>query len=482
LSSTESPIIDLGARTPLLEISGPAANANAGSLITTTIGDLDGDNLPELLINAPGFEVSNDIVGVTYLITSTRIADAIASDRRIDLADALGNGDGVQFRTNDRTSPLSEAVSIGDLSGDGLPELAFCSPLSAVNGQVEVGRAYIVFSEAIADAIATTGTLNLSETLGNGDGVRLDGENRFDRACMTAAALGDVDNDGLTDLGIGAAFFGIPDTGGTGRVYLVYGSAIKDAADTSGVIDLSTLVADDRGATYTGGSGFERTGTSLGAVGDYNNDGFDDFFISADREATQDQSESYLILGGDRPLNRSRRSIELADLNVTAQLLELRSPAQTTTPLADIVPAATTADLDGDGNLDPVFAVDLIDTASDALGAVYMIDAGQRLTGSGVVDLDNLSPSAPNNDGVLIIEAIDSNDVLTVGRAIFPEGGTSSDINIVIGAQLGDGLSKEDSGEVYVISNERINESREAGLIKLDEYLPVLTGEAASTN
>lgn len=104
--------------------------------------------------------------------------------------------------------------------------------------------------------------------------IRYDGEENSN-AGQTVAAGGDVNNDGVPDIIVGAPFF---DDGvakpSAGRVYVIFGDP------TPGTVDLASLGND--GFTIDGAETNDSAGRSLARAGDVNNDGYDDILIGAE--------------------------------------------------------------------------------------------------------------------------------------------------------------------------------------------------------
>ena len=92
------------------------------------------------------------------------------------------------------------------------------------------------------------------------------------------ATVGDLDNDGVEDLAVGAPF---DDTGGTNRgaVYVLF-------MNSNGTVKSSQKIADNTGGFGVSLTDSDRFGNSVAAVGDLDNDGVEDLAAGADLDDT----------------------------------------------------------------------------------------------------------------------------------------------------------------------------------------------------
>ena len=160
------------------------------------------------------------------------------------------------------------AKGIGDINGDGIADIAIGAPGIDWGDAVNMGALYVVFGSKQV----WTSSIELS-TLDGSNGFTLygaykdfSGEDVGEGAAFDKA--GDVNNDGIDDLIVGAR-----STSATnGIVYVVYG---KTSA-WSAVMDISLL---------NGTTGFKFTGDYIGryvsSAGDLNNDGIDDIALGS---------------------------------------------------------------------------------------------------------------------------------------------------------------------------------------------------------
>src|SRR5687767_2972821 len=103
----------------------------------------------------------------------------------------------------------------GDLDDDGFADMIIGAPEADPGGDAGAGESYIVFGKASWAASVDLAALGA-------DGVRLDGINPGDHSGISVSGAGDVNDDGIEDVIVGAsdAFGGNPQAG---HAYVVFG-------------------------------------------------------------------------------------------------------------------------------------------------------------------------------------------------------------------------------------------------------------------
>ena len=227
-----------------------------GSAIAT-IGDLDGDGLAEVaygLGDADGNGSKQGEVWIAFLNAdgSLRASQQITSGT---------GGFGVQLKNIDR---FGKAVSgIGDLDGDGVPDLAVGATGDDDGGNKQ-GAVWILFLE-------TDGTVKswqkVSETEG-GFGGALENVESFGRSI---APIGDLNGDGVTDLAVGAAADGLTGTG-QGGVWILF-------MNTDGTVAADRLIGAGQGGFAGALDNNDGFGSAVAPAGDVNGDGVLDLVV-----------------------------------------------------------------------------------------------------------------------------------------------------------------------------------------------------------
>ncbi|NEQ69558.1 MAG: hypothetical protein F6K21_29525 [Symploca sp. SIO2D2] len=197
--------------------------------------------------------------------------------------------------------------SAGDINDDGIDDLIIGALYANPNGNGDAGQSYVVFGSS--NGFSTS--LELSSLDGT-NGFILNGINAFDRSGISVSSAGDINNDGIDDLIIGAD--GADPNGNTwaGQSYVVFGSSKGFSAS----LDLSSLDGIN-GFILNGINANDRSGLSVSSAGDINDDGIDDLVIGAhqaDPNGNISAGQSYVVFGSS---NGFSASLELSSLDGT---------------------------------------------------------------------------------------------------------------------------------------------------------------------
>ena len=296
---------------PLHTLNNPGAPSRAEfGYAVAGAGDVNGDGVPDLLVGAPGQNVGVIIEQGQAFVFS--------------------GADGSRLHTLNDPTPQrmarfgSDVAGVGDVNGDGVPDLLVGAPRQDVGVIIEQGQAF-VFSGADGSLLHT-----LNDPNPQAAGEFFEGP-EFGKA---VAGVGDVNGDGVPDLLVGApgqhvggnsvqgqAFVfsgadgsllhtlddptpqalarfgsdvaGVGDVNGDGVPDLLVGAVLKDVA---GVIQGQPLVFTNQGQAFvfSGADGsllhtlddptpqaLARFGSDVAGVGDVNGDGVPDLLVGA---------------------------------------------------------------------------------------------------------------------------------------------------------------------------------------------------------
>jgi hypothetical protein len=282
-------------------LTGQNPNSALGASVAG-VGDVNGDNIPDFMIGAPGALDANGAnagTGRAYLVYGSPNLSSRAN-KTVDFDNPSANADltimtFTNVNQNNANSGFSVA-GIGDWIVDGFPDIAIGAPGASVTGQASQGAVYVVSGAFLRPARSLTVPLNLVGQTGSGiGGFILAGAIGGDAAGFSVAGAGNTTgrttsaNQPINDLLIGAPDFTVPGVfNGTGSAYLFYGDAPATLATfvvtTNGFssIPLANLGSTIPGAVFNGDpGGFDQTGYAVSTAGDFNADGLSDIIIGS---------------------------------------------------------------------------------------------------------------------------------------------------------------------------------------------------------
>ena len=368
--------------------------AQAGHAVSA--GDVDGDGRADALIGAPG----TWWWGAAYAASSAEfdaadVADGPA-DGRLELDDLVTQpNSGAAIR---REAGRSVAF-VGDRGGSGMAEWLVGAP----SAEDDRGAAYLITlaDQAAADAVnGLDGIARLSDLPKQPGSWAFVGEEESDEAGRRVASAGDVNSDGYADFLIGAPGAG---KGDRGAAYLVSGTGFADVdeADDSadGLIELSRAAALEGSWKFLGEADGGEAGNLVASAGDTDGDGMADVMIGApyhSQNGLSSRGAAYLIAAADLKAadqsdGKTDGIIELK--NISARSASWKFLGESAGDSAGW--SATTADTDGDGNLELMIGAP---GHFGSAGAVYLLplsslpqaDAADG-SSDGVVDLGKVA-------------------------------------------------------------------------------------------
>ena len=317
---------------------------NFGSAIAA-IGDLNGDGNIDIAVGGKKCDDdgTNTNQGAVYILFLSDSGTVLEYQK---ISDHQGGGPGTLDAGDFFGSNIS---NIGDLNGDGLPEIA----ITAINdddGGTDVGAVYIGFLDYdgtlknIQKISATTG--GFGGTLSAGDSFGF------------VSNLGDINKDGVNDIVIGAPK---DDDGGTdiGAVWICFMNSDGTVASEQKISDIS--------------GGFEGTlddgdffGVVLG-IDDLDNDGLNEIIVSApnDDDGGTDEGALWVLYIGNDGKVKNYDKISTTDVFLSS---EVEGGDRFGIDISYF------GDRNNDGKIDLLIGADqAVDDSSIASGEIYIV-------------------------------------------------------------------------------------------------------------
>lgn len=222
----------------------------------TGLGDLDGDGVEDIAVGALGDDTGGSGRGAVYIHFLDTDGSVLSTTKFVS-----GTTNGATLVNGDNYGSAVERID--DLDGDLVPELMVGAIFDDTGGSNR-GAAYLHFLQADGSIKSTkkfaSGTNGVPALVNN------------DRYGISVANLGDLNNDGVADVAVGAFF---DDTGGSNR-----GAVYVHFLDVDGSVVSTTKLADttNGGPSLIDGAVY---GYRVAGLGDVDGDGAEDVLVGA---------------------------------------------------------------------------------------------------------------------------------------------------------------------------------------------------------
>ncbi|MEM8675857.1 MAG: hypothetical protein AAGF83_18585, partial [Cyanobacteria bacterium P01_G01_bin.67] len=464
-------------------IPGKISNEGIGQEIYSA-GDLNGDGLNDLIITATNAGIVNtdpysygdsDLRGKAYVIFGRRNG----YPSRFDL-DNLNGENGFTISGIEENHELGNAVSVGDLNGDGLDDLVMGASYAGstvtnygYSYSENQGEVYVIFGQRTS----FKADFDL-QSLNGSNGFKLRGIDPEDLLGTAISSAGDLNGDGFDDLAISASGagrlitneFGFTSSDRRGEVVVLFGKSNGLNASTN-----LALLNGNNGLIIEGKDPNDSLGATLSNAGDINGDGLDDLIIGspdagealaspfANGDSDQ-RGEVYVVFGRSNGFN--------SRFNIAEQLDGIKGFVISGSGIEDNLGSSLSnaGDLNGDGIDDLILGAAHASVEGEYTqeGQVYVIFGTQNSFGS-QFELKNL-----NGNNGFSISGIKPDDNLGNAVSIGDFNGDGID-DLLIGANTaGETISaygydySDRRGEAYIIFGNRSGFTDQIDLTKLD--------------
>ncbi len=254
--------------------SGTLDNSDRFGTALASVGDLDGDGIPDLAVGANGDDDGGSSRGAVWVLFLN--ANGTVKDEQ-KISDAEGGLTGPLDNFDNFGAGLG---SLGDLDGDGVDDLAVGIPFRDADDQTNLGATLVL-------SLNSDGTIKAEQEISLEQGFSLGGFRggpSEELLIGTAlASLGDFNGDGTNDLAV---------SDGRESVFLLF-------MNPDGTVKDEQRIAEGSGGFGGSASNFSDFGNSLAALGDVDGDGITDLAVGAPGEFSGDGAVWILLLNAD---------------------------------------------------------------------------------------------------------------------------------------------------------------------------------------
>lgn len=291
-----------------------------------------------------------------FLFASLSITTSLAQSGTVLSEQKISDTDGNFLETLSNSDHFGNSVAgIGDLNNDGTEDIVVGAEGAGTGGSI-----YTCFMNS-------NGTVNASQQITTGVGGMVGTLDAGDDFGYTVAAIGDLDNDGVMDIAVGAEEDS--DNGSSiGAVWIIF-------LNSNGTVKAEQKINETNGGFSGNLNVNDRFSYGLAGIGDLNNDGNEDIAVGAlmDDDGGNGRGAVWILFLNSNGTVASHQKISDTQGTFTAALQDADNFGSAIAGLGD---------LNNDGNEDIAVGAYLDDDGSSDAGAVYIL----FLNSNGTVD------------------------------------------------------------------------------------------------
>ncbi len=371
-----------------------------GSAIAN-IGDLEVDGVTDLVVGAPMDDDGGTDRGAVWVLFMN-------DDGTVDIEQKISDTEGNFTATLDDSDNFGSAVAgLGDLNGDNILDIAVGAPLDDDGGS-DRGAVWILFLNADGTVQFTQ---KISSTAG-GFTETLDNNDQFGNA---VANIGDLNNDGITDIAVGSS---LSDDGGgdRGAVWVLF-------LNINGTVRSIQKISDVSGGFAGILNDGDYFGSAIAGINDLDGDGIEDIAVGAtgDDDGGSDRGAVWVLFMNADGTVRFEQKISETSGNFNGGLNDGNRFGSAVSGMGDI---------NGDGIIDLAAGADMDDDGGSNRGAVWIMFMERD---GEIISKSKISSTAGNFTGPLT-------DNSRFGGALANPGDLDGDGigDIAVGAMLDD--------------------------------------------
>jgi hypothetical protein len=401
------------------------------------IGDLEGDSVMDLVVGAPGDADGGPGTGAVWILF-------MDSDGTVDTEEKISASDGnFDGSLHDDDAFGSAVAGLGDMNGDQIRDIAVGAP-GDDDGGTDRGAFWILFLNQDG-SVQSEAKISADEGNFNGN---LDDGDHFGAAL---AALGDLDGDEITDLAVGAPGDD-DDSPDTGAVWILFMNA-------DGTVKNEQKISADSGGLDAQLQSGDAFGSAIANINHLNGDGTIDLAVGApgdDDGGTDTGAVWILFLAADgRVIDEQKLSSLEGDFEGVLSAGDAFGEA-----------LANVGDLDGDSIADLAVGTPGDDDSGTDTGAVWLLFYGED---GKVNNAQKLSSLEGQLDAALASGDRFGSAVAGIGNLDARHGN-----DLAVGAPFVDDNDTTDSGSLWVLFMDDVDDSTECERNPLLDFLGIL--------